>query len=292
MRSMTGFGQTEGVSCGLSIEVVLKSVNHKSLDWSFRMPRRFFAMENVLRGILQEEISRGRVEVNVQIRGVDASLSNLTVDLARADAVKEALDLLRDRYGVQEDPTLSLWMQTPDLFVETPSELDESQLKADLEAITRSALSDFLGMREREGQSIKAQFEQNLAEIERKLVSLEESIPSINEEHAKKIRAKIDEILVSDPEFAESRLKQELLFYLEKSDIREEMTRLAAHLKEFRDQIETSGPIGKRLDFICQEMNREANTIASKSQHLLQTKAAVDMKVQIEQIREQILNVE
>ncbi len=292
MRSMTGFGQAEESSCGLSIEVIIKSVNHKSLDLSIRMPRRLYAMENAMRSVLQQEIKRGRVEVNVLIRPIEAQLSTLTVDLARADGVKQALDLLSERYGIREELSLAYWLQVPDLFVETPSELDETELEKALVRVTEAALADFIGMREREAIALERQLTANCDQIAAGIAQLELSIDAMNEEHEKKLRSKVEEILQSDPEFMESRLQQELLFYLDKSDVREELTRLSQHRKEFISQLQTNGPIGKRLDFLAQEMNREANTIASKSQQLLQTRSAIDMKVHIEQIREQIMNIE
>ena len=292
MRSMTGFGQSEGSACGLIIEVVIKSVNHKSLDLSVRMPRSVYAMENAVRNRVQADVRRGRVEVLIQIRPGEAQLSTLTLDVPRADAVKNALDILITRYGLDERPGLGDWMHVPDLFVESPSEMDEEELEAALIGIADAALKDFIAARVREGEGLREQFEKNLEQLEASVSALSDRISVFNAEHEKKIRAKVDEILTTDPELMEYRLQQELIFYLEKADIREELTRLGAHCAEFRKQMQAEGPVGKRLDFLLQEMNREANTIASKSQQLLQTQAAIDMKVQIEQMREQIMNIE
>lgn len=292
MRSMTGFGRTEGEACGLFIEITIRSVNHKSLDLQIRMPRRLQAMEAAVRETLQKSIARGRVEVSFLVRSGDTALSQLALDTGRADAVKNALDALIHRYGLVDRVTPGDFFRVPDLFVDTPQPLDEETLKQEVLVLLHEALADYQTMRSREAQGLVRQLEANLSGIRENIKELETALPQILAEAKKKLAEKVEAFLEETPELREARLQQEVLFYIDKSDVREELTRLGSHLDQFEKLLSSDGPAGKKMDFIAQEMNREANTIASKSQHLTQTNAAIALKVHVEQMREQILNLE
>lgn len=292
MRSMTGFGRAEGTICGLMIEVVVRSVNHKSLDINFRLPRRLYPMEAAMKECLQKEVSRGRVEVFVQIRTGDAPLSHVTLDTARADGVKHALDEMQRRYGMKEPVRLQDLLLVPDLLMEEPTNLDEGILQEGLLLILQEALDAFVAMRKQEAEGLRAQLDHNIRSIKESITGLQGVLPEIQKEAKEKLEKKVEDFLKDNPDWQEGRVQQELLFYLDKSDVQEELTRLSSHVAQFGSLLDTEGPVGKKLDFLCQEMNREANTIASKSQHLKQTDAAINLKVDIEQMREQIMNLE
>lgn len=292
MQSMTGFGRAEGEACGLFVEIMLRAVNHKSLDLSFRLPRRLYPLEGAFREKLQQQLSRGRVEVSVQLRPGQAALTTLVLDEARVDAVKEALDQIVRRHRLEHRPQLQDLLLIPDLFVEEPAQLDEEALEHEVLNIFQQAIDAFLSTRMQEADALKEQLRKNLTGIRESMGQLEEQLPAIREEAGARIRAKVQEFLRENPDQQEGRLQQELLFYLDKSDVQEELTRLSSHLDQFENLLEEKGPVGKKMDFLAQEMNREANTIASKSQHLVQTGAAIELKVHVEQMREQILNLE
>ncbi len=292
MRSMTGFGRAEGEACGLFVEIVIRSVNHKSLDLNIRMPRRLYPLERDVREIIQAKVFRGRVEVSVQLRPSDMPLTTLKLDTARVDAASRALDEMIHRLSLTDHVRLQDLLRVPDLLIEEPAQLDEDSLKEQFLAILQEALDGFLAMREEEAKGLGAQLRKNLAGIHESIRQLEQKLPELREEARARLLQKVEDFLRDNPDQQDGRLQQELLFYLDKTDVQEELTRLDSHGKQFTAYLDAQGPIGKKLDFLAQEMNREANTIASKSQHLTQTDAAINLKVHVEQMREQILNLE
>lgn len=292
MRSMTGFGQAIGQGLGLEMEITLRGVNHKSLDWNARMPRRLYSMESALRSCVQQEVVRGRIDLAIQWRSIDQPLVELELDTGRADAVAKAIEHLTKRYHLQDEPKLSHWLQVPDLFVETNLAVDEELLKELVLQTLKEALAAFVQMRIQEGRALRAQFLENLRKIREEVDRLEQDVPVIRAAYEQKMRDRLQEFLESDPDAAQMRWQQEVLLFLDRSDIQEELTRLRSHATHFAETMEKDGAIGKKLDFLCQEMNREANTIASKAQTAGTTDSAIALKVQIEQIREQLLNIE
>lgn len=291
MHSMTGYGQMDGEVCGLSASVVLRSVNHKSLDWHIRMPKLLFPMETKIRNRVMEKVQRGRIEIYIQLKSLETSLYRMRLDEGKAESIHEAFQHLEEKYGITGAKDLQNWVRIPDVFVEEPNAIDEDALEAGVLALLDGALDRFLKVRNEEGLRLKAQFIEELAAIEDKVNTLDAHISVMNAEYKQRLMKKLEEHLPTD-ELSESRFQQEVLYYIDRSDVSEEITRLRSHFVQFKELLEVQAPIGKRVDFLLQEMNREANTIASKAQHIEQTRGAMGMKTHIERIREQIMNIE
>ena len=291
IRSMTGYGREQMIVGEREILVEIRSVNHRYFEFSARVPRVYGYIEEKLKTMLKENISRGKVEVNVQINMLGGKSVKVNID---RDAAYEYINALRDAnedLDLEDDLTLSKLMKFPDIFTVQKLADDEEQLWSDVSTVASKAVERFVSMRETEGASLKEDILTKLASIESYLDKVEAAAPETAVRYREKLMAKLKEIL-EDKNVDEQRVITEAAIFAEKIAIDEETVRLRSHIAQFRTLLESDIPIGRKLDFLVQEVNREINTIGSKAQDVEITKCVVEMKSETEKIREQIQNIE
>ena len=290
IKSMTGFGRGHEVLNGRDITVEIRSVNHRYYEFSSKLPRAYTFTEEKLKSLLQGKISRGKVEVAVLVQNVTAVSEKIT---ANKEVISEYITALREIQGelnLTDDLALSSVLRLPDAFTVVKEEADEEQMWADLKTVTEEALANFIAMRENEGARMKADISGRLDTIEKNVAFVEERSPVIVENYRKRLYDKMCEVL-QGKDVDENRILLEAGIFSEKTAVDEETVRLRSHIAQFREMLESTEPIGRKLDFLVQEMNRETNTIGSKVQDVEVTKIVVDQKSEIEKIREQIQNI-
>lgn len=290
LKSMTGFGRAEQQIEGFNIKISLKSVNHRYIDITVKMPRYYSFAEEKIRQSAMQYISRGKVEVHVSIDRPDCSGRTVVLDTEMAKNYIDALKSLK-AFGLKDDVKISTISQYGEIFKIESEDADEEHILGIIESVFKSAAEDFVNMRIAEGERMEKDICSHLDCLAENLEKVKERYPSVVDEYRQKLKKRIDEVL-ADENIEESRILTEAAIYADKSDIGEETVRLASHIKEFKNTIKTDKPIGKKLDFIIQEMNRETNTMGSKSSDIEISRLIVDMKSEIEKIREQIQNIE
>ena len=291
IKSMTGFGRGHKVLNGRDITVEIRSVNHRYYEFSSRLPRSLNYVEERLKSLLQGRISRGKVEVSVLLNNVEAADEKITIN---HEIVREYIDALRsvkEKFGLTDDLALSNVLRIPDAFTVVKTETDEEQLWEDLKSTAEEALEHFISMRENEGDRMKQDVLSRLAKIEEWVGVVETRSPQVVEDYRKRLYDKMCEVL-SSSNIDENRILLEAGIFSEKTAVDEETVRLRSHIAQFRSMLESGEPVGRKLDFLVQEMNRETNTIGSKVQDIEVTRIVVDQKSEIEKIREQIQNIE
>ena len=290
LQSMTGFGRCDTVIDGFHIQIQMKSVNHRYSDFTIKTPRYYNFLEDKLRNLAMAAIARGKVEVILTLEREESDDKVITLDKAVADGYINALRQLKES-GLPDDLTLSSMVGFHDIFRVEHMEINEEQMEnlvADAFAI---ALDEFLEMRRTEGARLKESLQMHLEALLNEVSQVEVlSVESVDA-YRTRLRNKLEEIL-ADTSIDESRILTEAAIFADKVSVDEETVRLRSHIKAFLSAIETDKPIGKKLDFIVQEMNRETNTIGSKANDLSVASHVVEMKSIIEKIREQIQNIE
>ena len=289
MLSMTGYGRAMCEVDGRQLSIELKSVNHRFLDLSFRMPRNLRCLEDDARKLIGARLARGHVDVFMTYRNLRSDAKQVTVDRALFDAYAAALDTVADA-GLRDDRTLMSVARMPDVMVITESEEDQEALRALLRQTLAQALDALVAMREREGVEMAADLNRKVDAIEEMTGQIEARYPQTVAEYTARLRASIEELIGQNVD--ETRLLTEVAVMADRSAIAEETVRLHSHIQQLRECFVRSEPIGRRLDFLVQELNREVNTISSKSQDIPITRLAVDCKAEIEKLREQLQNVE
>lgn len=289
MLSMTGYGRAMCEQDGRQLTVELKSVNHRFLDLSFRMPRNLMFLEDDARKAVGARLARGHVDVFMTYRNLRSDAKTVQVDEALFDAYAKALDSVADR-GLADDRTLMSVARMPDVMVIAEAEEDQQALRDLLGKALSQALDQLLAMREREGASMAEDLKRKVDAIERMTEQIEQRYPQTVSEYTARLRASIEELIGQSVD--ETRLLTEVAIMADRSAIAEETVRLKSHVAQLRECFESREPIGRRLDFLVQELNREVNTISSKSQDIPITRLAVDCKAEIEKLREQLQNVE
>ena len=291
IKSMTGFGRGHKVLNGRDITVEIRSVNHRYYEFSSRLPRSLNYVEERLKSLLQGRISRGKVEVSVLLNNVEAADEKITIN---RDVVREYIEALRSvkgEFGLTDDLALSNVLRIPDAFTVVKTETDEEQLWEDIKSTAEEALEHFISMRENEGARMKQDVLSRLAKIEEWVGVVETRSPQVVEDYRKRLYDKMCEVL-SSSNIDENRILLEAGIFSEKTAVDEETVRLRSHIAQFHSMLESGEPVGRKLDFLVQEMNRETNTIGSKVQDIEVTRIVVDQKSEIEKIREQIQNIE
>lgn len=289
MFSMTGYGRATGEIEGRQLTIELKSVNHRFLDLSFRMPRNLMFLEDEARKMIGARLSRGHVDVFMTYRNLRSDAKTVSVDRALFDAYAKALDTVADA-GLRDDRSLMTIARMPDVLVITEAEEDQDALRALLRLTLGQALDQIADMRAREGVEMAADLKCKVDAIERMVGEIEVRYPQTVAEYTARLRASIEELI--GQEVDETRLLTEVAVMADRSAIAEETVRLHSHVQQLRECFEKAEPVGRRLDFLVQELNREVNTISSKSQDIPITRLAVDCKAEIEKLREQLQNVE
>ena len=291
IRSMTGYGRGQQLLHGRSITVEIRSVNHRYFEFSCRTPRGCAFLEDRLKRTLQQAISRGKVEVSLTLQTVESRGGAVAVDHALAGQYLTALRALAAEYGLTDDLTLSTVARLPDLFTVCRGEEDEEKLAADVLSVLQEALDRFVAMREAEGERLRADVLSRLLALEEHLAFVEERSPQTVAEYRARLTAKLNELLggaVAD----EARILTEAAIVADRLAVDEETVRLHSHIAQLRGILDCAEPVGRKLDFLVQEMNRETNTIGSKCSDTAIAGHVVEMKSEIEKIREQIQNIE
>lgn len=291
LRSMTGYGRSQKIINGRDISVEIRSVNHRYYEYSSRIPRTYSYIDEKLKALLKSSVSRGKVEVSVTINNIEGKDSQIAVNKGIAEGYVTALRSISDELNLDDDLTLSKLIRIPDIFNIQKTPDDEEQIWADVSEITAEALERFVAMRETEGERLKNDILEKADFIIERVGMVEEQSPLTVEAYRNRLYKKLSEIL-ADKNIDEQRIITEAAIFSEKIAVDEETVRLRSHISQLRDILETDESVGRKLDFIVQEINREVNTIGSKAQDLNITRIVVDMKSEIEKIREQIQNVE
>lgn len=289
---MTGYGK-ESISVGETrLNIEIRSVNHRFLDISTKVPRSLFFLEDRLKGEVREKLSRGRIDIFVTIEGRGLFEKEVDVDWTIMDQYIKKLEEIKGRYNLTGDISIDMVSKLEGAFsvLEVEEESDDLS-EALLSALTKS-LERLLTMRINEGSRLKLDLQERIMNIQTILEKLEARRPQVVEEYKEKIRLRIEEYTKESIQPEDTRILQEVGILAEKGDVTEEVTRLHSHISQFSQTLSNEEPIGRRLDFIVQEMHREVNTIGSKSNNSDVTNWVVDLKSEIEKIKEQVQNVE
>lgn len=291
MRSMTGFGRGEGTVDSRHIVFEVKSVNHKYFEVNARVTRGYLYLEEKLKAYLHQKVARGKVDVFLQIENLGESAVQVEVNHSLASGYYAALSELQEHYQLPDGPSLSLLSRYPDVFtVHKDPEDEEAVWKAVLE-IVEPTVESFLRMRETEGARLKADIMEKAGRILGLVDQVEALSPGTVAEYRERLQNKIQELL-GDSRFDEQRVLTEVAVFADKVAVDEETVRLRSHFAQLEKLVNSEEPVGRKIDFLVQEMNREANTIGSKSQNTDIAYLVVDIKSEIEKIREQVQNVE
>lgn len=290
-RSMTGFGRAEYSENGLTVSVEIKSVNHRFFEFSSRYPRNCQFLEDTLKKTVASRVSRGKVDLSLNIQNESSSSSQITVNEEFAAAYIAALKDLAKKYKLKNDISVMSVAANSDVFTVKRQETDEEQLTATVLVAVNNALDAFVAMRETEGEKLKEDVIARADKILDYVSMVENRSPETVKEYSEKLSAKLNEIL-ADRNVDEQRVLTEVAIFADKVAVAEETVRLRSHIEQLKTMLSEKQEIGRKLDFIVQEMNRETNTIGSKAQDVTIARAVVDMKAEIEKIREQIQNIE
>ena len=291
VTSMTGFGRAKETIGGMDITVEIKSVNHRYFEFFAKTPRTCQFLEDKLKTFCQDKISRGIVELTVIIDNKNEDAVELEINKAYADAYVSALKQLSVVYSLPYDITISDLAGNSDIFTAKRKEIDEAAVTEVVLTVTQKAVENFIAMRTVEGERLKADVCGRADAILEKVSFIESKTPETVAAYRQRIEQKIRELL-DNVHIDEQRLLTETAIFADKVAIDEETVRLRSHIKQLKEMFNEGGVIGRKLDFIVQEMNRETNTIGSKSQNLEIGQSVVDIKSEIEKIREQIQNIE
>lgn len=291
IKSMTGFGHAEAITAERKITVELKSVNHRYLDLSIKMPRRLNFLEGSIRDLLKTYMQRGKVDVFITWE--DYTLNNNALKYNR-ELAKEYLTYLKEmaeEFQLKADVTVNTLSRYPDIFTMEEQSVNEDELWGILSPVLNEACRRFVETREREGGHLRDDLLEKLAGLDEKVAQVEKRSPEVVDTYREKIEAKVHELL-EDSQIDDSRIAAEVVLFADKIANDEETVRLHSHIQGMTKMLTGETGVGRKLDFMAQEMNREANTILSKSTDLTISNIAIDLKTEIEKIREQIQNIE
>ena len=287
IQSMTAFARESTTIDQGVLTVELRSVNHRYLDCSFKLPDGLRSMEPLLREKASAALARGKLDCMIRLQSHQTQVGDLQIDLSKLDALLEATRKIQDRLEAPAPINPLQVMQFPGIY-STPEESEE-KLQKDALALFDKALKNMQQSRQREGDKLGTLVLDRLAQVETEVEATRKIMPELMQQQRERITTRIADL---DMEIDHGRLEQELVYMAQKADVDEELDRLEAHIGEVRRTLKKGGPCGRRLDFLMQELNREANTLSSKSQSSTTTQNAVELKVLIEQMREQIQNIE
>jgi uncharacterized protein (TIGR00255 family) len=292
MKSMTGFGRGAVVENNFAVTVELKTVNNRFLDVSLRLSSEMQQLESTIKRLIGNRLSRGRVDVSLQYdRAEDV---NYEINRPLITGFLAAMKEMQEEFSLTGEPDLNVVARLPNVLIPQKDEISDEFVVA-IETAVNAALDDLEKMRGNEGDMLANELEARLNEMEKRLDPIEVEASNITEEYRQKLSKRISEMLAksdSQIEIDQSRLAQEIAYLADRSDISEEIARLRSHIEHFRGIMSEEKEVGKRLDFLTQELNREANTIASKTGNLTVKEHALAIKSEIEKIREQVQNVE
>ncbi len=291
LRSMTGFGRGEASDDRYKISVEMKSVNHRYMELGIKMPKKFNVFEANIRSLLKKDIQRGKVDLFITYEVFEDSTVDLKYNSGLAEGYMDIFKRISEQFGIENDIRVSTLARFPEVITTEQSEEDEEALWKLIESAISDAVSKFVEQRITEGEALK---EDLCGKLDAMLVHvgyIEERAPKIIEEYRAKLEERVAELL-ADLSIEENRIVAEVAMYSDKICVDEELVRLRTHIKGMKDTLVEGGYVGRKLDFIAQEMNREANTILSKANDMAVSDRAIELKTNIEKIREQVQNIE
>ena len=291
IRSMTGYGRGEKVLHDRSINIEVRAVNNRYLDCSVKIPRVYVFAEDGIKSLVQKKVGRGKLDVFVTIDSSAADKVDVKLNRPVADGYYNALVQMRAAYGLRDDISVSLLSRMPDVFLVEKDQGDAEVIAADIREVLDGVLDDFNAMREREGEALAKDIRSRAETITALLTQVEKRSPETVAEYREKLRQRMEEVL-AQTQIDESRILTEAAIYADKVAVDEETVRLRSHLSQLDEMLTKGGAIGRKLDFLIQEFNREANTIGSKCSDVEMAKLVVEIKGEIEKIREQVQNIE
>lgn len=292
IKSMTAYGRGEIQKEGVLFIAEIRSLNNRYRDVILRISKNYQALENELKSVITSRIRRGRIEVTIQIeKDAEESLDNLELNWPLVNTYFKFFNQMNERFGLNQEIKIDSLLQLKDAILLKPNEADVEKVMSGLEDVLRLALDSLDVMRMKEGEAIQADIIERLTLVEGLLNQVDYRAPILIEEYREKLTNKISHMLL-DVELEESRFTQEVAFFAERSDVTEEIVRIRSHLEQFREYLSRDDALGRRLDFLIQEINREVNTLSAKASDSFISKLVVEMKAELEKLREQVQNVE
>lgn len=292
VRSMTGFGRGTYSENAKEFTVEIKSVNHRYIDFYIKLPRQLSFLEDRVREIVSKSLFRGKVDIFISFEDRSDASKNVTLDEALASAYIQAFEKLNDKYNLVDDISVSLVSRFPDVLRVEKHDVDEEQLWLVLKNAIELAITSLIQMREKEGNELRTSLLQKADLMEEIIIQIANRSPEVVLEYKQKLENRIKE-LMSQQTLDDNRIAMEVAIFADRGSIDEELVRLGSHLVQLRDILGINKqPVGRKLDFLVQEINREINTIGSKSNDIIITKNVLDLKSETEKIREQIQNIE
>lgn len=291
VSSMTGYGRARGEKGGMDLTVELKSVNSRYFEYSSRMPRSFAFMEDRLKKLVNEKVARGKLELCVSVVNLSEQETRIVPNLELAGQYLSAMRQMAQELKLEDDVTLSVLARQPDVFASVRAQQDEQTLWENVSEIAQQALEAFLQMRRTEGEKLKEDIEARLCRLEQMVGQVEQGSEQRVKAYTERLYERLKAVL-GDRSVDDARVLTEAAVFADKTAVDEETVRLRSHIKQYREILQLDEPVGRKLDFLTQELNRETNTIGSKCSDLDITKLVVEMKAEIEKIREQVQNME
>lgn len=291
IKSMTGFGRSEIVKGNRKISVEIKSVNHRYLEAGIKMPKKLNVFESRMRDLLKKYATRGKIDIFINYEDDSESQVNLKFNQNIADEYMAIFNNMSEKYNLKNDMTVGGLARFPEVITMDEVQEDEEELWHFIEEAMKAALEQFVNTRILEGENLKKDLLGKLDHMEELVAFVEKRNPEIMKEYRSKLESKVKELL-GDTTIDESRIATEVIIYADKICVDEETVRLRSHIEHARKCLNEEGGIGRKMDFIAQEMNREANTTLSKANDIEISNAAIDLKTEIEKVREQIQNIE
>ena len=291
MKSMTGYGRARMTIHDRDITVELRSVNHRYLDVNVKAPRVYGFLDEAVKSKVGTIIARGKVDVFVSIDASAAGDEKIILNRTILEGYLDALHTIRDEYGLRDDISVMSLAKMPDVFTAEKQEADADEIKSSVLQVLEAAAADFCAMREREGEKMREDILSRGQTILSLVGQVEKRSPKAVEEYRAKLTARMNEVL-ADTTIDPQRILAEAAIYADRTAVDEETVRLRSHVQQLQQMAADTKPVGRKLDFLIQEMNREANTIGSKANDMELAKIVVDLKAEIEKIREQVQNIE
>ncbi len=291
IKSMTGYGRSQQLADGMNITVEIKSVNHRYFEFSSKLPRNYGFLDEKLKSFFNGRLTRGKMECYVQIEAVEEPDTVITLNHSLVKGYIDAYKELAETYGLENDIKVSDISRVGDIFMVRKQAADEDRIWAAVQSVAEAALDGFVSMREREGARLRDDVLFRLDEIISNVEYIESRSPETVKEYNEKLLTRMKELL-GDAHIDEQRILTEAAIFADKVAVAEETVRLRSHISQLRSFLDLSEAVGKKMDFLVQELNREANTIGSKAQDVEIARRVVAIKAEIEKIREQIQNIE
>jgi len=291
IKSMTGYGRAEKTFENYKLTIEIKSVNNRYLDYNVKLYRQYSFLEETVRECVSKVISRGKVDIFIQFDTIESDDTVITLNEDVARGYLNAMCEMSDKLGINNDATTTSLSRFSDVFTVEKKEQDKEQITLDVKEVLNDALADLSQNRMREGERLKMFFDECILGIKDIISVIKERSPETVKEYEERMKERITEIL-EGVEVDETRLLTEVGIFADKVNISEEIIRFESHLKEYAHLLSSDVPVGRKLDFVIQELNREANTMGSKCNDYTIRKAVVDLKSEIEKLREQVQNIE